>query len=169
MKTIYSGFLVMVLAVATPCLQAQTYHSTSTDDNDLSEGPETNLVGDPPGECSIYQFLFGSESSTPCGIFGHAQVIPTEFAEPCERDEECPPPTGSCPARADIVTSAKWPLGCWPVSIVDYSHAHYFAPFLLATFSGIIYLKILGETVDSVPISHSAGKNVGLQCCVINY
>lgn len=169
MKTIYAVGLICCSLFLTQNTKAQPSNPVWTNTNKDSPPPVSEVVFNPPDACSIQKIFNGSDLMNPCSIYGFAAVIPTDFSEPCERDEECPAPPAYCPARADIGFSARWPFGCWPISIRDYSHAHYFAPFLFATFSGTINVQVMGEIIESIRISHSSSRTVGSLCCAANY
>lgn len=168
MKTIYSKLVVIILLCFTQASIGQTIKPGLS----ILDGPfqaTPSLVENPPDNCSFRHNITTSEYSSPCSIYGFATVIPIVYAEPCDTEDECPSPPSNCPARAGLYYNSRWPLGCLPIQIVDYSHAHYNAPFLFATFSGTVYLMLLNNIIDQASVSVSRSEQVSNQCCVVYF
>ncbi len=165
MKTLFSSLLLILFLCLSLSSFGQIEISLPDQSNDSPQVPNS-VVGNPPGNCSFIKNFSNTSSHLPCSIYGYAKVIPSFYTEPCEADEECPGPPGSCPARADIVFNANWPLGCIPLSIVDNSHAHYSSPFLSVTFNGEVFVMLFGRILDSVIITTATSEQVGNDCCL---
>jgi hypothetical protein len=164
MKTIYSGLVAFLIL----CWAHTSYSQNSSPISGELESDHSirsSMVGNPPGDCNLRKNITSDHFTNPCSVYGFATVIPSVFSEPCDADEECSAPPLSCPARAGIYASTRWPFGCLMVQIQDYSHAHYFAPFLLASFNAIVRFMVLNDVVDQSTVSTSQSRFVGGECC----